>query len=252
MADHFREIGIAPFVQETDVAPPPPERLVVVLHGMRDDGFWRHTFQAEADRFVSGRVAIEAVNFGRLDTWAFLTGSKARLIEEFVLGRIATIVARHPDARLFFFAHSYGTSVLARLVPRIERRITGVFLAGAICHPIDAGLFDSVETFVVNECGVHDVWPLVAATVKPSVYGPVGTCGFNGAPIVDRFFRYDHSGALTQEHFRHWVLPAIVTERLRRSKPIDPGWRKHVPVYARRCLVIAVAALILVVALQLG
>lgn len=222
--------------------------LLVVLHGIRDNGHWRQNFVDTKMLATIETVKVTSVCYARLDTFSFIFGARDREIDEFVLGRLRAIQEAHPGWRVFIFAHSNGSKVLSRIMPRLGFPVAGVFLAGSICHPHDVGCFDDVEDFVVNDCGVKDIWPLLAAAVHPSQFGETGVVGFNSHPVVDRFFHFGHSGALTKEHFLAWVIPAIQYGVPRVPPVIDPGWRKHAAVYARRTFLSAafVALIILI------
>lgn len=244
MPDSSLDLGIRPFIVSEVRDERPVPVVLVVLHGIRDNGDWQAAFSVPDAH--SGLLAIEVhpISYRRLDTASFLFGWRDRQIDEFVLSRMKAIVRRFPSSPVPVFAHSNGAKVLARILDRLPVRPDGVFLAGAVCTKDDAGRFDDVRVFVANDCGLRDLWPLVAAALRPSVFGDVGVVGFGNSPIVDRFFAFGHAGALDPTHFQDWIYPSIVTGRLRRTGAIALGWRKHAAAYLRR----AGAAVLLVLA----
>lgn len=86
--------------------------------------------------------------------------------------------------------------------------LTRVILCGSILpeqFDIERYFYATENTEIVNDCGIHDVWPILAKCFTWG-YGATGTFGIGTAAIRDRLFPFSHSDFF-QPNFvsRYWV-----------------------------------------------
>jgi hypothetical protein len=128
-ADAFRlalEAGPAAIMQEAVLpaddglpAPDPSvERVVFVIHGIRDVGYWTHKVARHIRRqAVQAQLttwATETSSYGYFPMLPFLLPWSRRTKVEWFMDQYAEAVARYPLATFAFVGHSNGTYLLAK------------------------------------------------------------------------------------------------------------------------------------------
>jgi hypothetical protein len=240
------EVPLPPreIVHDFEVTLPPPPHVLIAIHGMRDDPSWASQIINDLGYF-NDTIIIAPINYGRLNVIDFLLGRLDDWIDEFILARIADIHRRHPNSPLSIMCHSNGTKSLARVIGKLTIPIEYVFLCGSICHYRDVTELTKVQRRPINDCGLRDPWPIVAATIRPNKFSATGVSGFHSFPVIDRQFGFSHAGALTKKHFDHWILPTIIEGKVRDTRRKRTDFLFHLPTYARIMLILAIIAALL-------
>jgi hypothetical protein len=104
-----------------------------------------------------------------------------------------------------------------------------LILCGAIL-PTEFGwdkLRKRIETEVINDCGIRDIWPVLAQSTTFG-YGPSGRFGFGTPGVRDRFHDFGHGGFFQEKFVRDFWLPWFQKGDFVKSKAPPPsGARWH-------------------------
>jgi hypothetical protein len=85
----------------------------------------------------------------------------------------------------------------------------------------------SVETEVINDCGIRDIWPILAQSTTFG-YGPSGRFGFGTPGIRDRFHDFGHAAFFQKNFVRDYWLPWFRNGKFVNSSATAPsGARRH-------------------------
>lgn len=212
-------------------------KLVLVIHGIRDQGEWMEMVK---ERLQSSDVVVQPIDFEDLDAFRFMTGFGVSGVIAKVLTKIRKAKADHVGAELMVIAHSFGTFVVSRILrEESDIRFDRAIFCGSVI-PRDFR-FDLVPHCpkIVNECGGRDIWPVVAQGFSFRYkYGAAGVWGLRTSGIEDRFHDSAHSDYLTPEFVDSFWKPYVDHNELvpspfqskRRSTPrgvtfLGYGWR---------------------------
>lgn len=95
-------------------------RVVFVIHGIRDVGYWTHKvarhIRRQAVQARSTTWATETSSYGYFPMLSFLLPWSRRTKVEWFMDQYAEAVARYPLATFSFVGHSNGTYLLARAI----------------------------------------------------------------------------------------------------------------------------------------
>jgi len=206
------------------------ERLIVValIHGIRTAANWQE--KAREALAVEGKVVVAPVGYGYQDVFRFLGPWRKGAIDR-VKQELRDLQRIHTDSDLVVMAHSFGTFIISKILKDApDIRIKRLLLCGSII-PI-AFRWDSLSNeftnkTCINEVGTRDIWP-VFARVASFGYGESGSFGFKTARVSDRFFDYGHSDFFTDDHFKTFWKPFILTGTVVASpwdsKRPTPSW----------------------------
>jgi len=219
----------------------PPHHVLVAIHGMRDDPSWASRIINDIGYF-NEVIIIAPINYGRLNAIDFFLGRLDDSIDGFIISRISDIHRRNPDSPLSIMCHSNGTKSVARIIGKLEFPIQYVFLCGSICHTRDVSELTKVQRRPINDCGLRDPWPILAAMIRPKKFSATGVLGFHAYPVIDRQFGFSHAGALTKKHFDDWILPTIVEGKVRDTRRRSTGFLFHLTSYGRLVLLLVILA----------
>ncbi|NUO77649.1 MAG: hypothetical protein HOQ32_16760 [Lysobacter sp.] len=147
------------------------DRLVYVMHGIRDLGEWTDRVRDEVRRRYEGnaeRVAVFSAKYGRFPMARFLLPfDRQRNVREF-MDRYTEHVARYPNAKsMDYVGHSNGTYILGSALLRyVTIRVRRVFFAGSVMpygYPwtelVDGGRVESVVNVVATRDWVVAIFP---------------------------------------------------------------------------------------------
>jgi hypothetical protein len=183
-------------------APASAPHVVIIVPGIRDRG--GKAWEAVAIELrAAGMVPVTAgwdEYFGVarfLVPFAFLFRGPAG---KRLLGRIDEAISKYTRERVLptvsYIAHSFGSYALCHLLARETRlQAKRVILCGSVlAWNFDfASWHHRVDGPVLNEVGQKDYWPLVASAITFG-YGAIGTFGYNGASVRNRYhLNGDHS-----------------------------------------------------------
>jgi hypothetical protein len=168
------------------------------------------------------------------------------------------IKADNPDADLVVVAHSFGTYIIARILESFpDLRLKRLLLCGSIIPR--AFRWDRVKSQVgdvVNDCGTHDIWPVLAQSVTWG-YGASGTFGFGSSRVRDRFHKFAHSEYFNAAFVEHYWTPflisgTVISSRWDVKRPAAPWWHSILAIFPLRYVAVALCALAVVAAVANG
>jgi hypothetical protein len=205
------------------------QEVVLLIHGIRDFAEWQHKVSPILKEISNKEVW--PLSYGRFDAlkfWFPLWTRRAPIRK--ILRRIRDAHARNPSAKLSVIAHSFGTYAIGEILsnnPEIE--LHRLILCGAIL-PTEFGwdkLRKRIETEVINDCGIRDIWPVLAQSTTFG-YGPSGRFGFGTPGVRDRFHNFGHGGFFEEKFVRKFWLPWFRMGQLVNSEAPPPsGTRWH-------------------------
>ena len=187
--------------------------LVIVVPGIRDRGIAWHTVSKEltAAGFVVS-VAGWAEFFGVIPflvpaPW-FRRGA-IKSLEGKIRDAIQTHTRNGLAPRVSYIAHSFGSYILCHLLRRAYHLKTNrLILCGSVLSRRFkfSGFEERFNGPVLNDVGCKDRWPLLASSLTFG-YGSIGTFGYFGAPVEDRFHSEAGHGHFSQSGFctKYWV-----------------------------------------------
>lgn len=210
-------------------------RLVVIMHGIRDEGTWMAKLKRLIEAETSATVA--SMRIGRIALTNFLLAQRYLGYVQRYRDQTNTLLSNYSEADVIFIAHSYGTWCLGDVLknwPYRERVMpVKVILCGTILpqnfpwtsisrHIFQRGRETDVP-WIWNDIGGSDPFPLLARLVSKS-YGAAGVSRFDDPTpglVVNRLhYGLNHSGCfvkrdangdekLNEEFVRRFWLPII-------------------------------------------
>lgn len=224
--------------------------VIVLIHGIRDFALWQVSI---GETLKKAGFVVEHANYGRFNLIEFLTPIpyfRKKAIER-VEHQLRIVRDKHKDADISLIAHSFGTYVAAHILSKaFDWRFHRIILCGSVLwrhYPFEhtKGRFTDP---ILNDVGSRDIWPAFAESITFG-YGSIGTYGFLGPYVYDRW----HNGAyhgyfLTSEFCETFWVPFLRdgTEAPAASVPEEPRWwLKLISIFKiRYVLIVFVAALI--------
>ncbi len=203
----------------TQSAPQVPKlnHVVILVHGINTMALW----QNEISNVLKGEgFEPRPVGYDKFGVWSFLRPSdkKRREAIAFVTTNILDARTEFPDAKISIIAHSFGTYVVTQFLEQNKSfQVSRLILCGSVLPRLYS--FVSLATRllptaqpdkkIINECGTHDVWPVLAERVTKR-YGPSGTFGSNDGRVLSRWHKYMwHSGFLNAPFCRKFWIPFL-------------------------------------------
>lgn len=130
--------AVTPFDKPFDHAQPQIDRVVFVVHGIRDLGYWTHKIARRVRELGSRHApplhfATETSTYGYFAMLPFLALRQRRGKVEWLMERYAEARARYPNAVFSYVGHSNGTWLLARALETYPAcRFEHVVFAGSV------------------------------------------------------------------------------------------------------------------------
>lgn len=206
------------------------ERLIVValIHGIRTAAGWQE--KARQALAVEGKVVVTPIGYGYQDVVRFLGPWRKSAIAK-VQQELRDLQRIHKDSDLVVMAHSFGTYIISKILKDSpDIRMKRLLLCGSIIPTSfrwDSLSHEFTSQTCVNEVGTRDVWP-VFARIASFGYGESGSFGFKTSRVCDRFFDYGHSDFFTDEHFKKFWQPYILSGEVVASpwdaNRLTPSW----------------------------
>lgn len=193
------------------------DHVVILVHGINTMALW----QNEISSVLRGEgFEPRPVGYDKFGVWSFLRRSdkKRRKAIAFVSTNILDARTEFPDAKISIIAHSFGTYVVMQFLEQNKSfQISRLILCGSVLPRLYS--FVSLATRllpttqpdkkIVNECGTHDVWPVLGGRATKR-YGPSGTFGSNDGRVLNRWHNYMwHSGFLNAPFCRKFWVPFL-------------------------------------------
>lgn len=161
----------------------PNKKIVVTVHGIRTIGVWQENLASHLNLLGSEFIA---------KSFRYRNLSALRLMNKKVRDRVAhsfslhldKLIIKYPDAEFYFFAHSFGTYLLANKLKELSHanapKIKSIVLAGSVLRRDFAWAsvkHDLNVENIVNDCGIDD-FALVASQLLIPQFGAAGRFGF--------------------------------------------------------------------------
>jgi hypothetical protein len=126
---------------------------------------------------------------------------------------------------LSVIAHSFGTYAIGKILKENpDIRLHRLILCGAIL-PSEFRwdqIPHSVETEIINDCGIRDIWPVLAQSTTFG-YGPSGRFGFGAPGVRDRYHDFGHGGFFQEQFVSNFWLPWFRSGNFVKSKAAAIG-----------------------------
>lgn len=184
------------------------QHILVIIHGIRDNGVWAAWLQQELIH-EGARIRIIPVRYDWNSSWDFICQrTKDRHAAAWqVAMTLQSIFNDNSHIPVSIICHSNGTKILSTVLEEMPFRFHYIFLAGAICLRTSANRFKVAARRVINFVGVRDLWALIAEALHPHQNEATGVHGFGGDKVHDLFFDFGHDGGVSRDHIRDQILP---------------------------------------------
>lgn len=263
--DYLDPMDVMP--KEADgTASPAVDHAVMVVHGIRDNGFWTKRVAREVKTLArrSGIVVrAPTPSYGYFSMWDFIRFGGRDQATYWFMERYADVVTHSPTAKISFVGHSNGTYVAARALQLCEAiRFEHVVFAGSVVRrdfPWSryAGRVRSVLNYVGSGDGVVACLPAVFELLKLRWLdvGGAGAFGFTEAaraptttatsvPRLNEFrFVPGGHGAAIGEQFWPEIARFALQGKPPDRKPVKRNWLIEL---LYRCAPLPMAALAVV------
>jgi hypothetical protein len=164
----------------------------ITTDGIGAQGEWQEGFERSLVKNFGDDVVCKKYNYYS-STKLLFSEFRSKIIEDFKEKLIA-LLEETPDAKVVFFAHSFGTYILMKALEELPRdvdiNIEKVVLAGCVLKEI----YDlKALRNVVDKSRVINDGILLLSKYFCSDKGMVGRSGFIGMDIKDRHFKGNHN-----------------------------------------------------------
>jgi pimeloyl-ACP methyl ester carboxylesterase len=223
--------------------------LVLLVHGINTRALW---MSSVGKQLKLAGMKVEPAGYGLYGVIRFLLPIDwlRRQAVERVRIRYNAAVERHHPKRVSVIAHSFGTYVVARLMAK-EFNIK--WHRVIFCGSVNSSTFPFEQytsrftSPILNEVGTKDIWPALAASITWG-YGSIGSHGFQGAPLEERWHRgYAHSDFLTASFAKNFWQPFLEHGEIKSADEPEP-----LPWAIRLLTLLPLRWLILVILLAAG
>jgi len=192
-----------------------PPHICLLVHGILTEAAWQERVANIMNR--TRVINVVPLRYGYFDVFRFLFPWVTRLRPIHRLHReIRLVKRRHPNAQMTVIAHSFGAyAVCNLLLDFADLKFDRLILCGSVV-PEDypwTRISEQVRHRIVNECGVKDVWPRLAAACTWG-YGASGARGFGSAAVRDRFHPLRHSDFFEEAFVTTYWLPFILYDQI--------------------------------------
>jgi hypothetical protein len=176
-------------------------------------------------------IEVCPLKYGRFDAFRFWFPLWTREAPvKNLLWRIRSAQDRFAPAKMSVVAHSFGTYAIGNILrENPDIRLHRLILCGAILPSNFRWdqIQHSVEMPIVNDCGIRDIWPVLAQSTTFG-YGPSGRFGFGTPGVRDRYHAFGHGGFFQEKFVREFWLPWFRSGDFVKSKAPPPsGTRWH-------------------------
>jgi len=223
---------------------------ILLIHGIRTQAEW--TTQVREIFESSSRFQVIPTRYGFFDLIRFLLPIQRIRLKP--VSRIETL-ARDTFSlddvdSVSVIAHSFGTWIVAKILERSpDIKFRRIILCGSIIpddfawEKYTAQYGDSTREsgYVVNDCGLRDLWPVLALSVTWG-YGSSGRFGFGHSRVRDRFHAVGHSGFFKDKFAARYWLPflsdgVIIEGEL--GRPATSWWVSALTTFKLRYVLVA-------------
>jgi hypothetical protein len=208
---------------------PTIEEVVLLIHGIRDFAEWQDMVATVLSAIPN--IEVCPLKYGRFDAFRFWFPLWTREAPvKNLLWRIRSAHDRFSPANMSVVAHSFGTYAIGKILrENPDIRLHRLILCGAILRSNFRWdqIQRSVETPIINDCGIKDIWPVLAQSTTFG-YGPSGRFGFGTPGVRDRYHDFGHGGFFQEKFVSDFWLPWFRNGNFIKSKAPPPsGTRWH-------------------------
>lgn len=230
---------------DTDPAPQEPEveRVLFVVHGIRDEGHWTQKIASRARQlYPETKIAVITSSYGYFSLLQFLWYPARRRKIQWLLDLYTEARRRYPNGKFSFIGHSHGTFLLAHAL-RLHRqlRFERVAFAGSVVSSrfnwqslikrcqveqdqveqdqVEQGQVERVRNFVASSDFVVGLLPRVfdALPIRLPFFADVGGAGVKAFKDVDgvtneQFCKGQHDAAIVEENWDTLARFAVAAE----------------------------------------
>lgn len=202
-------------------------KVVVTIHGINTAGEWQKKLSEK--KITTGKVVYKNYKYiHKSPLLLLLPVIRNRIVSHFV-SDFRELTREYPNSEFYFFAHSFGTYVLANALEQLNSvnvpDIKVIALAGSVLKR--SFKWSNIKSkfnisYIYNDCGVRDI-PLVFSYLFAPGLGMAGRTGFYGFEsgiVKNRFFSGGHSFFEESETFYedYWI-PLLDGECASFTKP---------------------------------
>lgn len=197
------------------------EHLVVIVPGIRDRGIaWHSVLRELRQAGLSAEIIGWSEYFGAIPFLIpapWFRRSAMNKLELKLRDALQAYSGTNSSPKVSFISHSFGSYILCHLLRRVYHfKAHRIILCGSVVSRRFkfSGFEERFDPPVLNEVGTMDRWPLVASAVTFG-YGSIGTYGYFGAPVIDRFHLNAGHGHFTNAGFttKFWLPFLLETGR---------------------------------------
>lgn len=198
------------------------DTIVISLHGIRTFGEWQNDFSDTINNHLHN-VKHHAFKYGFFGFILFLFPIFRYLKAAHLSKLIYQVIQENPDKKIYIFAHSYGTYVIAHLLESYEfkNKIHMLFFAGSVLpdsYNVKNKLGPKVKR-IVNDCATNDL-VLIINKLFVTFLGDAGRVGFIGdnySEFANRYFKGGHSVYFEKENGKNFIeenwIPYILDDK---------------------------------------
>lgn len=216
MPGQLREASVVPADERFGGADEQVRRVVFVVHGIRDVGYWTHKVARRVKKRAAGNLsewATETSSYGYFPMLAFLFPWYRRQKVEWLMDQYTEAVARYPNATFSFVGHSNGTFLLAKALELYPAcRFDHVVFAGSVVRKTydwnrylqaEPPRVKAVLNFVADGDAVVAIFPKLFEDLRWQELGSAGHDGFAQLPagVTQVCYVKGGHGAAIQERF---------------------------------------------------
>lgn len=205
------------------------ERVVFIMHGIRDIGHWPNLIADEVEQVaqdVGQVVKTITASYGYFNLIKFLLFVDRQKNVRWFMDQYTQAVARYPNAAIDYIGHSNGTYLLGSALQRYASvKVNRVALAGSVLRTsypwdqrIGEGRVEVVRSDTASADFIVGIFPGLYETLGLSDLGSAGHNGFtDNAPRRSSFHRYfkgGHGAAIVRGNHRSLATFILKGENL--------------------------------------
>ncbi|MCX5581209.1 hypothetical protein [Kaistia terrae] len=220
------------------------KHLVILVHGINTRANW---MTQVGQTLTRAGFECEPAGYGYFGVIRFLLPIDwlRRLAIQVVVSKIDAAIDMHKPDRVSIISHSFGSYVVSRIIEK-EFRLKWhrvIFCGSVIPNTFPFPQLTSRFTSpILNEIGTRDFWPALATSVTWG-YGSIGSHGYQGAPLAERWYRgFHHSDFLTKEHCEKAWVPF-----LKRGEVVDADAPDELPLIMRILTIIKIKMILVAI-----
>lgn len=204
----------------------PKATVVLLIHGIQTDGAWHQLVQKEIGAIPHTNVV--GLGYDVVSPLQLALPFRNTPVEK-IKQDIRDARFQEPSAKFVVIAHSFGSYILSRILPKsTDINFEKIILCGCIIpisFPWGHYTRGMSPKSVINDVGTRDFYP-VMATFTTFGYGSSGRKGFQNPHIKDRYFDYGHSDFFESKykHIETYWKPFIVDGSI-----IESDWDQNKP-----------------------